>query len=282
MCSEYVFIYTLLLMWLLGLVGAMILYLTAKKFKVAEDPRIDRIEELLPGANCGSCGCKGCRDFASECVKRGKLDGLNCPGAGGEAMNGIADILGVEVAESVRNIAVLRCNGNCVARPAIYDYNGACSCAVMDTVGCGTGGCAYGCLGCGDCVAVCRFGALYIDNNTGLPVVNSEKCTGCGACVGECPRHLLELRPEDRRSRRVWVACSSRDKGGIARKICKVSCIACGKCAKACPFGAINISDNLAYINPDICKACGKCIGVCPTGAISASFEIVNKDKATE
>ena len=280
MSPTYILLFTVAVMGCLGLIGALVLYLTAKKFKVEEDPRIDTVEGLLPGANCGACGCKGCRDFASECVKRGKLDGLNCPGAGADGMSRIAAVLGVASVETMRTVAVLKCNGSCAARPAVYDYDGARSCAVMDAVGCGTGGCSYGCLGCGDCVSVCRFGALHIDESTGLPVVHSDACTGCGVCVGECPRHLIELRPAGRRDRRVWVACSSRDKGAVARKICSAACIGCGKCAKTCPFGAIDIADNLSYINPDTCKACGKCVDVCPTGAILSTFKVEPKQPA--
>lgn len=282
MSSFHIIIYTVVLMGLLGLIGAFVLYLTAKKFRVEEDPRIDDIESLLPGANCGACGCKGCRDFAGECVKRGNLDGLNCPGAGAEAMKSIAAILGVAASDAVRNIAVVKCNGSCSSRPAIYDYDGARSCAVMDAVGCGTGGCSYGCLGCGDCVSACRFDALHINPATGLPVVDTEACTGCGMCVAECPRHIIELRPAGRRDRRVWVACSSRDKGAVARKICSAACIGCRKCVGECRFGAIDVSDNLSYINPELCKTCGKCVGVCPTGAILSSFAIVTKEKGSE
>ena len=70
----------------------------------------------------------------------------------------------------------------------------------------------------------------------------------------------------------MWVACSNRDKGAVARKVCVAACIACGKCSRECPFEAIDVSGNLAYIDAAKCKTCGKCIGVCPTGAISATF----------
>ena len=39
-----------------GLVAAVLLYFVAQKFKVEEDPRIDQVQEVLPGANCGGCG----------------------------------------------------------------------------------------------------------------------------------------------------------------------------------------------------------------------------------
>lgn len=255
------------------MVGALVLYITAKKFRVDEDPRIDAIEAVLPGANCGGCGFKGCRDFAATCVSRGSLDGLYCPVGGAECMARIAQILGVATTAEARRVAVLRCNGSCKARPERYVYDGASSCAVMDAAGVGTRGCSFGCLGCGDCTEVCAFNAIVIDEVTKLPVVDANACTACGRCVAECPRHLLELRPVGRRDRRVWVACANRERGVVARKVCTAACIGCGKCAKTCPFGAITVTDNLAYIDAALCKACGKCINVCPTGAILATFE---------
>ena len=253
--------------------GALVLYLTAKRFHVEEDERISRIEDLLPGANCGACGRNGCHDFACACVEKGSLEDLVCPGASAGAMNSVAEILGVApAADRERFVAVLKCNGACTVRPRVYEYDGAESCAVMDAVGVGRSGCAYGCLGCGDCVGACRFGALSINRETGLAEVDPQACTGCGACAAECPRRLLELRPVGRRERRVWVACSNRDKGAVARKVCAAACIACGKCSRECPFEAIDVNGNLAYVDAAKCKTCGKCIGVCPTGAISATF----------
>lgn len=278
-----VFIYTVILLGALGLVGALVLYLTARRFHVEEDPRIDDIAALLPGANCGGCGLKGCRDFATRCVTNGSLEGMHCPVSSSETLAEMARIIGVEpCAAAERRIAVLRCNSNCDARGELYTYDGTRSCAIMDAVAVGTRGCAFGCLGCGDCVDVCRFGAISLDSATGLPVVDADKCTACGACVTECPRKLIELRPAGRRDRRVWVACSSREKGASARKTCSAACIGCGKCARTCPFGAIEIKNNLAYIDPEKCKACGKCVPACPTGAILASFSVPNQDAAKQ
>lgn len=191
-------------------------------------------------------------------------------------MEKIAGVLGVTADKSDSKIAVLLCNGTCSARSQRYSYDGVKNCRVMDAVAVGTQGCAYGCLGCGDCVSVCMFGALTIDETTGLPITDTSKCTGCGACVEECPRKIIELRPAGRRDRRVYVACSSHDKGALARKICANACIGCSKCVAACSFGAVEVNDNLAYLNPELCKTCGKCVNVCPTGAIKATFEINN------
>lgn len=268
-------LYTAGLLGLLGLFGALLLYFTAKKFRTTENPLVDEVEHALPSANCGGCGFSGCRAFAAECVRKGNLDGMRCTASGQETQAAIAAILGCAPGEdSMRRIAVLRCAGCKTLRPVRYNYDGARSCAVTDAAGVGPQGCAFGCLGCGDCVQVCERGALRIDEATGLPVIDTSACFACGKCVAECPRHLLELRPIGRRDRRVWVACANRERGTVARKVCAAACIGCGKCATACPFGAIKISDNLAYIDPDICKACGKCAAVCPTGAIHTSFEL--------
>lgn len=252
-------------------IGAVLLYLVAKKFRVDEDPRISAVAEALPGANCGGCGNKGCRDFAAACVKGcGSLDGKYCPVGGKAVMERVATILGIAATTDVKaQVATLLCNGACSARRDITDYDGPQSCAIMAMVGSGTHSCAYGCLGCGDCVNVCQFGAMTLDHVSGLPKIDAARCTGCGACAKICPRRLIELRPPAGKSdRHVWVACSNRDKGAEARRACAAACIGCGKCSRNCPAQAITITANVAYIDPRLCTACGTCAELCPTGAI--------------
>ncbi len=262
-----VVIITVLTLAILGTVAALVLYFVAQKFKVFEDPRIDQVEEVLPAANCGGCGFPGCRAFAEALVKSDDISDLNCPVGGSETMKAAAGILGKEVAEAAPMIAVVKCNGNCDNRPRTNKYDGATSCAVAASLYGGETGCSYGCLGCGDCVEACTFDAIHMDKKTGLPVVN-DKCVACGACVDACPKNIIELRKAGPKGRRVFVSCINQDKGGVAKKACSVACIGCKKCQKECPFDAITVENNIAYIDYNKCKLCRKCVAVCPTGAI--------------
>ena len=263
-----IIIWTIATITVLGLVLALVLYLVAKKFKVEEDPRIDDVEKAMPGANCGGCGFAGCRAFAEAAVKAPNLDNNYCPVGGNDVMAKVAAILGYEVKAKAPQVAVVRCNGSCESRPKVNDYDGAASCKVKAALYSGDTGCSYGCLGCGDCVAACQFGALSMNPATGLPVVDEEKCTACGACAKACPKGVIELRPKGPRGMREFVSCINKDKGAVAKKACASACIGCGICFKTCTHGAIVFENNVAYIDPAKCKLCRECEAMCPTGAI--------------
>ena len=261
-------IWTIVILTVLGLLLSLVLFWVARKFRVEEDPRIDEIEKTLPGANCGGCGFAGCRAFADSAVKAGNLDANYCPVGGNEVMKQVAAILGCEIKEAAPLVAVVRCNGSCANRPRTNEYDGARSCKVKAALYSGDTGCLYGCLGCGDCVAACQFGALSMDPATGLPVVDESKCTACGKCVAACPKRVIELRKKGPRGMRVYVSCINKEKGPAARKACSAACIGCGLCAKTCQHDAITVTDNVAYIDFEKCKLCRECEAVCPTGAI--------------
>jgi Na+-translocating ferredoxin:NAD+ oxidoreductase RNF subunit RnfB len=272
---NQVILYSVVALGIVAAVSAVVLFVVAKKFKVEEDPRVDELNALLPGVNCGGCGYAGCRNMAEALVKaadQGDITAFTCPAGGAGTMAALGKYLGIKVAETIPMIAVVRCGGARDKAPAKLNYDGPSKCAISHRLYSGHHGCPYGCLGLGDCVPVCKFDAIYIDNQSGLPVVREDKCTACGACVKACPRFIIELRPRGPENKRVWINCVNKEKGAVAMKNCKVACIACGKCVRECPQGAITLTDNLAYIHPDKCTVCEKCILVCPTNAIAANF----------
>ena len=256
----------------LGFVLAGALYIMSKKFAVVEDPRIGQIAEVLPGANCGGCGFPGCGGMAAACVKAadaGSLEGLNCPVDGQATMEAIAGVLGMEVGASTPKLTVVRCNGTCANRPRTVVYDGVKSCRIANTTCMGETACAYGCLGCGDCVAACQFGAIKMNEETGIPEVDATKCTACGACAKACPRNIIEVRAVSGDKKDAFVVeCMNKDKGAQAMKACNVSCIGCKKCETACGSDAVHVEGNLAYINPESCVLCGQCFDACPRGTI--------------
>ena len=223
----------------IALVAALVLYLASKKFAVYEDPRIAQA-----------------------------LEGKFCPVGGQPVMEKVAAVMGLVAESKEPMVAVVRCNGTCANRPHINQYDGVKSCAIASALYGGETGCSFGCLGCGDCTKACKFDAIHMNPETGLPEVDDEKCTACGACVKACPKSVIELRKKGLKNRRVYVRCVNKDKGALTRKACTVGCIGCGKCEKTCPFGAITVENNLAYIDFNKCKSCRKCVDVCPTHAI--------------
>lgn len=261
----------LLVLGVIALVAAVVLYVCSRRFAVSEDPRIGQVSSLLPQANCGGCGFAGCSGMAAALVKaadNGSLDNLSCPVGGAEVMEKIAAVLGMKVEAGQKRVAVPRCQGDCLHRKNLVQYDGLATCKAMSICGMGETACGYGCLGCGDCAAACSFGGIRINEETRLPEVDTNLCTACGSCVKACPRNVIELRPCGPKDRKVYVACRNQDRGPAAVKACELSCIGCGKCAKECPFGAISIENNLAYIDAEKCRLCRKCEKVCPRHAI--------------
>ncbi|MDR2026058.1 MAG: Fe-S cluster domain-containing protein [Prevotellaceae bacterium] len=259
---------TVIVLSSLGVLLALILYFVAQKFKVFEDPRIDEILDILPGANCGGCGYAGCRAFAEVLVKNDDISALLCPVGGSSVMTKAAERLGKTATVKDPLVAVVRCAGSCGMRPRINLFEGAKSCAVMATTYSGDTGCSFGCLGQGDCAVSCGFDAIRINTETLLPEIDDEKCTACGSCVKACPKFIIELRKKGPKNRRIYVSCVNKDKGGAARKSCGAACIGCTKCQKVCAFDAITIAANLAYIDHSKCRLCRKCVTECPTNAI--------------
>lgn len=248
----------------MGLLLALILAYADRKFYVYENPRIDEVEALLPKANCGACGCAGCRSFAEKAVN-GQIAPGRCTVNSAENIVAIAALLQVDAGSEEKRVARLACAGGEHVSRRRVKYTGLDSCRAAVLVAGGGKGCSWGCLGLGDCKVACTFDAIQMEPH-GLPVVNEPKCTACGDCVDACPKDLFSLHPV---SHRLWVACRNLLNGDLAEADCEVACTACGRCAADAPVGLIRIENNLAVVNYDKNKLATRTpIERCPTGAI--------------
>ena len=242
----------------LGLVFGLLLAVASKVFHVDEDPRIGEIASCLNGANCGACGYAGCNAYAEAIVKDDAPLNLCAPG-GAEALSKVSTIMGEDGGEFVRMVAYVRCSGGDKAHNK-YQYDGVKDCALASaSIGGGPRSCAYGCLGYGNCVSACKFGALEIVD--GVAKVDHEKCQGCLACVSACPKKLIVAVPYIAAG---LIPCNNTDKGGITRKVCESGCIGCRICEKNCPHNAVHIVDNLSVKDYSKCQNCGICAEKCP------------------
>lgn len=251
-------------MGLLCLLFTLLLAIADQKLRVEEDPRVGKVLEALPGVNCGGCGYPGCNAFA-EHVVAGDAPITGCAPGGPETSEQIAEIMGVEAGSVEKEVAIVLCHGGIKEAVCSATYTGVQGCHAAMLIGGGGKQCQYGCLGYGDCVSVCPFDAIHMDDNQ-LPVVNREKCTACGKCVEACPRDLIQIHPI---SHHIFVFCKSRDKGPLVKKACSVGCIGCRICVKNCPEeDGMKIEENLAVINHDICPASDVLVEKCPMNTI--------------
>ena len=253
------FISPVLLTVIVAVICAVLLTIASIVFFVPADETATKIREKLAGANCGACGFAGCDDYAAALAADHDLPCNKCAPAGAAAAAAIAEILGVSAGSAEPVVATVKCSGYDNAAKKAMQYQGYSTCnAAKDFFG-GPQECKFGCIGFGDCVKACQFGALEICN--GVAKVNKEKCVGCGACAATCPKKIIDMVPK---TSRVYVGCSSMDPGKIVNQICSTGCIACKMCEKECKFDAIHVDGNLAKIDPAKCKNCGLCAKKCP------------------
>lgn len=244
-----------------GVLLAVALAYADKKLFVFEDPRIDQVDAMLPHANCGACGCVGCRMFAEKLVA-GEIAPGKCTVSSPDDVHKIAAFLQVDAGAEEKRVARLACAGGAHVSRNRARYWGVETCRAAALVSGGGKACAWGCLGLGDCERSCDFDALHLDAN-GLPVVTEANCTACGDCVDACPKDLFSIHPV---SDRLWVACKNQLGSIEAEACCEVACTACGRCAVDAP-GVVRIENNLAVVDYSK-KLNPAAIERCPTGAI--------------
>lgn len=249
----------------IGILAGFLLAVLSKIMAVPVDEKAAQIEEILPGANCGSCGFSGCSGYASA-LSSGKTTatGLCNPG-GNEVSQKIAEIMGLAAGTVVPMTAVVRCAGTPDKAPSKMIYDGVQSCAMASQLFSGGKACEYGCLGLGDCARACPYDAIMLCD--GVAVVSPEMCRACKKCISTCPKHIITLMPKGQLT--AAVLCVNHDKGAKTRKDCSVGCIGCMKCVKVCPNGAVKVESFTASVDNMKCTACGACAEACPTGAIN-------------
>jgi Na+-translocating ferredoxin:NAD+ oxidoreductase subunit B len=237
----------------------------AWKKRSKPEPEAKRLEEMLPGFDCGLCGMSDCRSYA-HAIDAAGADPALC-GPGGSKLEAKLRSALAERAEDPRILprrAVVRCTGTKNIAREDFRYDGRANCRSAVELYGGPKRCKDGCLGLGSCAAVCPLGAIRIAS--GVAVINPGLCTGCGRCVEACPPGVIELLPRDQ----AWfVACSSRREPESRCRDCGAACTACGECANKSIKGEFRVESGMARENPDSSSSGWAEIAEdCPTRAI--------------
>ncbi|MCL1901305.1 MAG: RnfABCDGE type electron transport complex subunit B [Firmicutes bacterium] len=249
---------------LLAGVFAVIIVFLGKRLSVKVDVKVQEITQLLSGANCGGCGFSGCAAFA-KALAEGKAKVSECPVTSLDKKHQIEHLTGGESADEVKTVAVVSCNGghDCLDK---YEYLGYGSCQSAEILAEGRKACNVGCMGLGSCVEACMGAfAVQVSPESGVAKINGKKCISCGLCVIACPKKIIKRIPK---TAKVYIACSSHNRGKDIRDVCKNGCIGCALCTKVCPERAIVMDEDLAVIDYSKCTACFKCAEKCPSKCI--------------
>ena len=225
-------LYAILVLGVMGAIFGGLLAFAAKIFYVEQDPRIEEVRAALAGANCGGCGYAGCDAYAAAVVA-GEAPPNKCGPGGAAAAEKVAAVMGLDAAAPVKYVAFVPCSGSADKAKMFFNYEGPQDClAAMRFGNRGPKECQFSCVGLGNCVRACQFGAMHIVN--GVAEVDREKCVACMACAAACPKHIIRKVPYEQA---VLVGCHSTDKGARTRKVCDAGCIGCMKCQRECPAG---------------------------------------------
>jgi len=135
------------------------------RFRVEEDPLVEKIDAILPQTQCGQCGFPGCKPYA-EAIAKGEADINRCPPGGEEGVRRLAELLGVEPKPLGEGLT---------HKPK--------SVAVIDE---------SLCIGCTLCIQACPVDAI-VGAAKQMHTVVPELCTGCELCVQPCPVDCIHM-----------------------------------------------------------------------------------------
>ncbi len=246
----------------IGIIAGIGLAVASIVMAVPKDEKAEELLKVLPGANCGACGFSGCEGYANALSKGETTLGLCSPG-GPDCVEECGKILG-QTATLEAKTALVHCMGSYEFTEDKMNYDGIENCMAASLLAGGVSSCRFGCMGMGDCVKACTYGAVRIRN--GVAVIDPNKCKGCSLCIAACPKNLISFVPL---KTQALVRCANCDKGAGVTKICKIGCIGCMKCKKVCEAGAIEVTSFKATIDPNKCTGCGKCVESCPRKLIT-------------
>jgi electron transport complex protein RnfB len=153
---------------LLSLALGALLGWAAQRFRVDQDPVVERINALLPQTQCGQCNFPGCRPYA-EAIARGEADINQCPPGGEAGVRALAELLGREPTP------LSAAHG--MEQPPRVAF-------ILEEL----------CIGCVKCIQACPVDAI-VGAPKRMHTVIAELCTGCDLCLPPCPVDCIEMRP---------------------------------------------------------------------------------------
>ncbi len=149
----------------IGLVLGGVLGGAAIKFRVQDDPLVEKIDAILPQTQCGQCGFPGCKPYA-EAISKGEADINKCPPGGVDGIKRLADLLGVDPKPLGEGLE---------PKPK--------SVAIIDE---------DICIGCTLCIQACPVDAI-IGAAKQMHVIIADQCTGCELCLPPCPVDCIHM-----------------------------------------------------------------------------------------
>ncbi|TFH04902.1 MAG: 4Fe-4S dicluster domain-containing protein [Spirochaetales bacterium] len=259
---------TILLSFLsVGILGGLLgvgLAFASRALAVGKDQRLEELENVLPGLNCGACGYAGCPAYAAA-VSTGDASLTLCGPGGAQTAIDLGRITGRDVGiMATKMVTQVHCRGGRDVSEYTFEYQGLQDCTALHILHEGDKVCKTSCLGLGSCIRVCPADAIDYDNEEKV-WVNKDLCISCGKCIEVCPTGVMKWVPYDAD---YIVACNNFDPPKVVRKHCKVGCIACSICVKRSPEGGYVVEDNLSHIDYSATGDRGAAVEKCPPKCI--------------